>query len=260
MDAQGSGNGVALSPAKSKKRSDDALPIYAEIQRDIERKIVTGEWEPGARIPSEVELLKVYNCSRMTVNKALSSLAAAGMITRKRRSGSFVAPPRIVEPLIHIQDIRAEILSIDRAYSFEITSRSVRKVTESIDARHVGVPVGTRMLFLEVMHYADNLPFTMETRQISLSAVPEVEHVEFTDEPPGTWLLHNVAWSEGEHSIRAISADTMIAKQLQVADRTACISIARRTWRAGDLITFVRLIYPGDRHRFVVRFTPNSTP
>ena len=250
---------TSIKARKAKRADREGIPIYAEIQRDIERKIMTGEWGPGFRIPRESELLKEYDCSRMTVNKALSSLAAAGMITRRRRVGSYVAPPRIDEPLLYIQDIRAEVLAIDRAYSFAITNRSVRTVTEPIDARHVGVPVGTRMLFVEVMHYADNLPFTMETRQINLSAVPEAEQVEFESEPPGSWLLHNVAWTEGEHSIRAVSADTIMAKRLQVAERTACFSIARRTWHGTDLITFVRLVYPGDRHRFVVRFTPSAS-
>jgi GntR family histidine utilization transcriptional repressor len=253
--------GAPAGKARTKGRKTDrqSLPIYAEIQRDIERKIMTGEWGPGFRIPKESDLLKEYGCSRMTVNKALSSLAAAGMITRRRRAGSHVQPPRIDEPLLYIQDIRAEVLAIDRAYSFAITNRTVRKVSEAVDARHVGVPVGTRMLFLEVMHFADNLPFTMETRQINLDAVPQAEHVKFEGEPPGTWLLHNVAWTEGEHSIRAISADTIIAKHLQVADRTACFSIARRTWHGTRLITFVRLVYPGDRHRFIVRFTPSAS-
>ncbi len=246
-----------VPPAKEERH---AVPLYVEIQRDIESKIMTGEWGPGTRIPSEIELVEVYGCSRMTVNKALSSLAAAGMITRKRRAGSYVAPPRIVEPLMHIQDIRNEVLSTDRSYRFEITNRSIRKVSDSIDARHVGVPVGTRLLYLEVMHFADNLPFTMETRQINIDAVPQVEHLRFRDEPPGSWLLANVPFTEGEHSIRAVSADAIMAKRLQVVERTACISIARRTWRGDDLITFVRLIYPGDRHRFVVRFTPNAAP
>lgn len=235
-----------------------SMPLYAEIQRGIETKIATGEWGPGTRIPSELELVEIYKCSRMTVNKALSSLAAAGMITRKRKLGSYVAPPRLEEPLMHIQDIRAEILAIDRTYSFEISNRSIRKVTEATDARHVRVPIGTRLLFMEVMHYADSLPFTMETRQINLDVVPQAERLQFKDEPPGSWLLKNVSFSEGEHSIRAISADAMMAKKLQVVERTACISIARRTWLNGDLITFVRLIYPGDRHRFVVRFTPSA--
>ncbi|MGI6245386.1 MAG: histidine utilization repressor [Pseudochelatococcus sp.] len=233
---------------------------YAEIQRDIESKIATGEWGPGTRIPPERELVELYNCSRMTVNKALSSLAASGMISRKRRSGSFVAPPRIEEPLMHIQDIHAEVLAIDRTYSFEITNRSIRKATDQLDARHVGVPIGTRLLTLEVMHYADNLPFTMETRQINLDAVPQVERLQFKDEPPGSWLLHNVPFTEGEHSIRAVSADAILAKRLQVVERTACISVARRTWLDGQLITFVRLIYPGDRHRFVVRFNSSTQP
>jgi GntR family histidine utilization transcriptional repressor len=235
-------------------------PRYAEIQRDIESKITTGEWGPGTRIPPERELVATYNCSRMTVNKALSSLAASGMITRKRKAGSFVAPPRLEEPLMQIQDIRAEVLAIDQAYSFEITGRSIRRTTEIFDARHVGVPVGTRLLTLEIMHYADNLPFTIETRQINLDAVPQVEKLQFKDEPPGSWLLNNVPFTDGEHSIRAVSADTILARRLQVLERTACISIARRTWLEGTLITFVRLIYPGDRHRFVVRFKPSSSP
>nr|UVY99735.1 histidine utilization repressor [Agrobacterium fabrum] len=161
---------------------------------------------------------------------------------------------------MHIQDIRAEVMAIDRTYTFEITDRSIRKATDPLDARHVGVPVGTRLLTLEVMHYADNLPFTMETRQINLDAVPQVERLQFKDEPPGSWLLHNVPFTDGEHSIRAVSADAILARRLQVVERTACISIARRTWLDEQLITFVRLIYPGDRHRFVVRFKPSAQP
>lgn len=242
------------------ERSDDpSLPIYQEIQRDIEHKIMSGDWMPGDRVPAEHELVKIYNCSRMTVNKAISSLAASGLIVRKRRSGSFVAVPRMDEPLLTIRDIRAEILSIDRAYSFTIPSRSIRTISDPIDATHMGVPLGTRMLCLEVVHHADKLPFTLESRQINLTTVPEAENETFQTLPPGTWLLVHVPWTDGEHSVRAISADDVIAKQLRVASGTACMSIARRTWRASNLVTFVRLIYPGERHRFVVRFSPAST-
>lgn len=239
---------------------EPALPIYQEIQRDIERKIMSGEWMPGDRVPAEHELVKTYNCSRMTVNKAISSLAASGLIVRKRRSGSFVAVPRMEEPLLTIQDIRAEVLSIDRAYSFAVLHRGIRTITDPTDAGHlVGVPVGTRMLCLDLVHYADSLPFTLESRQINLSVVPEAETEPFADTPPGTWLLNHVPWTDGEHSVRAVSADEVMAKQLRIPTGTACMSIARRTWRTGNLVTFVRLIYPGERHRFVVRFSPAST-
>jgi len=244
------------APRSGGKAAPQGLPIYLGIQRDIERKIFGGEWKPGDRVPAEHELVKTYGCSRMTVNKAISSLAAAGLIVRKRRSGSFVALPRMVEPLLTIQDIRAEVLSTDRAYHFDVLHRGIRTIVDRTDADHVGVPLGTRMLCLDVMHYADNLPFTLEARQISLSVVPEAAKEAFADLPPGTWLLRNVPWTDGEHSLRAISADEVMARQLRIAAGTACISISRRTWRAGQLITFVRFLHPGERHRFVVRFGP----
>ena len=56
---------------------------------------MSGEWAPGHRIPFEHELATEYGCSRMTVNKALSQLARAGLIERRRRSGSFVLPAEI---------------------------------------------------------------------------------------------------------------------------------------------------------------------
>lgn len=242
------------------RRGDNESPIYVEIQREIENNITSGKWGPGHRIPPETELVTTYGCSRMTVNKALSNLVATGLITRKPRAGSVVAPPRLVEPLMSIQDIRAEVLSLDRTYNFEISGRSSRRIMEESDARYIGVPVGTPILTFDIMHFADGLPFALESRQVSLATVPEIETADFSEVPPGTWLLRNVAWTDAEHSMRAIAADPVMAKRLRVDNGAPCMSLARRTYKDGDLITFVRFIYPGDRHRFVLRFLNSANP
>ena len=52
--------------------------LHARIRAEIEARILSGEWPPGYRIPPETELVATYGCSRMTVNKAMSSLAAEG--------------------------------------------------------------------------------------------------------------------------------------------------------------------------------------
>ena len=84
------------------------LPRYAEIRRELETAILSGRWPPGHRVPSEHELVVRYGCSRMTVNKALSALAAAGLIVRRRRAGSFVATPEADESILEIRDMGAE--------------------------------------------------------------------------------------------------------------------------------------------------------
>ncbi len=251
--------GDAIQPDPKPPRNS-ALPIHLEIQLDIEGKIERGEWRPGDRVPVEQELTKVYNCSRMTVSKALSRLSAAGLVVRKRRSGTFVAMPRLAEPLLTIPDIRAEVLSTDRTYSFTILGRTIRTVTDLTDANHLGVPLRSPMLCIDVMHYADSLPFALEARQINLNVVPGAADETFEEISPGEWLVAHFAWSEGEHSLRAISADEILARQLKISVGTACCSVARRTWINSDLITFVRLVYPGERHRFVLRFGPGGPP
>ncbi|MCF5941665.1 GntR family transcriptional regulator, partial [Xanthomonas perforans] len=65
--------------------------LHQRIRQDLEQRIHSGDWPPGHRVPPEHELMAQYGCSRMTVNKVLGLLADAGMIERRRRTGSFVA-------------------------------------------------------------------------------------------------------------------------------------------------------------------------
>ena len=59
-------------------RGDSAPSLHQRILSDISEKILSGAWAPGHRIPFEHELTAEYNCSRMTVNKALSVFKKRG--------------------------------------------------------------------------------------------------------------------------------------------------------------------------------------
>src|SRR5258705_6488594 len=99
----------------------DAQPasLHRRILSDISERIVSGDWPPGHRIPFEHELSAEYNCSRMTVNKALSQLAKAGLIERRRRSGSFVRLPQSQAAVLEIHDIRIEVETLGLPYRYE---------------------------------------------------------------------------------------------------------------------------------------------
>src|SRR5207247_8547709 len=103
-------------------------------------------------------------------------------------------------------------------------------------------------------HVADRVPLAVEDRLIDLDAVPEAATADFAIEPPGTWLLHHVPWTEAEHSISAIVADDQTAAALDIAIGAPCLVIDRQTWRSARTLTAVRLVYPGDSHKLVARF------
>ena len=47
---------------------------YAEIYKDLKRKIEAGEYEFQELLPSENHLILTYDCSRNTVRRAISAL------------------------------------------------------------------------------------------------------------------------------------------------------------------------------------------
>ena len=88
--------------------------------------------------------------------------------------------------------------------------------------------------------------------------MPAAETESFADEPPGTWLLHHVPWTEAETRISAVGADAATAHLLGVAIATPCLLIDRRTWRGTDRVTAVRQYFLGSAYDLVARFGPAS--
>lgn len=229
--------------------------LYRTILGELERKIVSGEWPPGHRLPFEVDLATSYNVSRMTMNKVMTQLAKSGLIERRRKSGSFVAQPRGQSAILEITDVEAEVRAMKLAYAYRLLSRTQRAATPA-DAAAFDVKKGTGLIEVRGLHLAGGEPFCLEERLINLDTVPEAGDATFADGPSGAWLLKQVPWSTAEHKIFAVNASTETARQLHIAARAACLLIQRRTWSEAGPVTFVRFTYPGDKHVIGATFTP----
>jgi len=188
----------------------------------------------------------------MTVNKALSALAAAGLINRRRRTGSFVAQQHVDMAALAIPDIREEIETRGGTYSIELLSRKVG-LSNGGQLQVSPVPGRPAILGLSCRHLSDGMPFAVEYREINLVQVPEAEEVDFAVTPPGSWLLVNVPWTEAENRISARAAGGDCRK-LGLQPDAACLVLERRTWRSGAPITFVRQIFPAQGFSLVARF------
>lgn len=75
------------------------------IYNDLIGKIQSGELSPGAKLPTEIELAKMYNVSRITVNHALKKLSENNIIYRVKKGGTFIngkrkAKSQLIVPII----------------------------------------------------------------------------------------------------------------------------------------------------------------
>jgi GntR family histidine utilization transcriptional repressor len=216
---------------------------------------MSGEWPPGTRVPAERELMADYGCSRMTVSKVLSAMAACGLVTRRRGAGSEVAMPLAGRAVLEIRDFAKEAAESGTEYAHEVLRREIVSADIRTAAR-LGLPKGAKLVVIDTLHRIAGLPEAYEQRLISVAAVLEARTETFLDLPPGTWLLEHVPWTSAEHAIEAVNADERQAALLELKPGTACLLLERRTWQAGKLITEARITYPGARHRFIGRFSP----
>ena len=64
--------------------------LYVQIYSIILEKIESGEWPLGTQIPSEDELCRIYDVSKVTVREAIQELAREGYLKRQQGKGTFV--------------------------------------------------------------------------------------------------------------------------------------------------------------------------
>lgn len=234
------------------------LPLHERIRTDIEGRILSGALVPGDKLPTEHEFMAEYGCARMTVNKALSALATAGLVDRRKKAGSFVARPQLHSMVLDIPDLMQQVLSRGQTYRFTLLERGIgRSAASKIDG---GFDLGAgKAVTLHGLHYADDHPLALEHRQISLDSVPGAEHALFDSEPPGTWLLQHIPWTEAETRIAACAADTRTASLLQLEAGAPLLRIERQTWRGADRITVVRQLFGADAYDLSARFKAQET-
>jgi GntR family transcriptional regulator len=69
---------------------DSKLKLYVQIYTIIKEKIESREWPAGTQIPTEDELCKTYDVSKVTVREAIQELVREGCLKRQQGKGTFV--------------------------------------------------------------------------------------------------------------------------------------------------------------------------
>ncbi len=99
------------------------------IKRELRQRILAGDLLPGARVPSEFELVEQYGASRSQTRQALRDLEIEGILVRRRGSGTYVSPNLTPE---HLAGTRLDTVTICFP---EYQSLYVRQVIEGFMER-----------------------------------------------------------------------------------------------------------------------------
>ncbi|RST85157.1 UTRA domain-containing protein [Aquibium carbonis] len=216
---------------------------FKAIRAELEMRISKRLWLPGETIPGEEALAVEFGAARATVNRALQELARAGLVERKRKSGTRVALHPVREARYVIPLVRAEIEASGMTYQYRLIGRRECGMPDAVAAR-LDVAPGTRGLHVTCLHHADGQAYQYEDRWINLDTVPQAGAESFDTISPNEWLVSNAPFSQARFSFRAAPAEGIEADILGLEAGAAVFIGERVTWLSGRSITFVRMVHP----------------
>ncbi|MCU0828030.1 MAG: GntR family transcriptional regulator [Tabrizicola sp.] len=223
---------------------------WEDIRAEVLRRIRVRDWPPGALIPGEEALAEEFGVARATVNRALTALAEAGVIERKKRAGTRVAELPVRRARLEIPVIRLDVLGRGLSYDFKLLADRLAPAPVPVSAR-LGLPEGEAMRYLETLHLAGGRPYVMETRWLNpvvlTSPLPDFAAVSVNE-----WLVTHVSLVSGDIAFTAEPASPREAKVMGVSPGTALLVAERTTHGTGGPVTWVRLAHaPGHRVQMV---------
>jgi GntR family transcriptional regulator, histidine utilization repressor len=230
--------------------------LYERIKTAIRRKVLSGEWKPGHKIPSENDLVKTLGASRMTVNRALREMSDQGELVRRGGVGTFVAEPRPHSTLLMIARIGDEIRARGHRYDWSVIRKNREKATPEL-AGALDLAEGSVVFHIVCLHRENSVPVQLEDRYVNPVAVPRFLDQTFEKQPPSEYLLSVLPADEIEHTVDAVLPGTE-AKLLKLAKNEPCLLLTRRTWSGTTPVTLARLYYPASRYRLGCRFKPSA--
>ncbi len=233
-------------------------PRYQQLKDMIVARIASGELRSHDRVPSENELVKSMNVSRMTANRALRELTDEGYVDRVAGRGTFVADFRARSHVLEVHNIADEIARRGHTHSCEVIRHSRQHARGEV-AKALHVEQGVDVFHVLIVHFENAVPIQVEDRHIVAGFAPGCLDQDFRAITPSAYLTSISPLQEAEQAVRAQEPNAAVRAHLQMAAGEPCLVVIRRTWCHGRPVTFARLHHPGSRYELTGHYVPPGT-
>lgn len=230
-----------------------SLPLYRQLEEIMKQRITNQDWEAGARIPTETELIEEFDVSRTTVREAVDQLVQEGLLDKLQGRGTFVRRQPLEVPLGPLTGFAEEVLERGQIPSATLLSTELSR-DFFYEAHQLKVPHGEPVLRIERVRLADGEPIALE-RTFWPKAVGELLLEEDLNRAQFYPILerHGVYLVEADEKILAANASEEEVRILGVEPGEALLEMRRVSYgEDGRPVEFARNRYRSDRYFYQV--------
>lgn len=255
------------SPDPSSPSSSDvastlelAKPLYVRIHEFLAEKILRGTLPPGSRLPSERELSRDLDVSRMTARRAITELVDEGLLVRRHGSGTYVAAVKVtltpVDLISYGRALQARGLKVTTQLLEFAQAPASRRLAEGLQ-----VDLGQTLYRVVRLRLANRVPAIIEKSYLPASLVPRLE--EYDLEKSSLFDLLKEAYgltvTRADHVVEAVAAAPPVSDQLRVEEGAPLLTVSRTLFTdSGRPVEYAQDFLVGDRAR--LQWTGSMTP
>lgn len=206
----------------------NSVPKYQAVHNEILRRLQSGQYAIGMRLPTEEELSATFKVSRVTVRKALELLVRSGFLTSRQGSGYNVATlsPPSSTCLVSFTD---KVLLEGRVPGAKLLGI---KVFEGSLPAAVAEFFDEPMVRVDRLRTVDDVPRMLTETWIPQRLVPDISLAHFPQSGQNQSLLRilrvdfQLDWSSACETIDCAIAEPTVAEQLKIPVNTPVLSQA----------------------------------
>jgi len=143
------------------------VPLYEQLMEKIKSAINTGNYKPGDKLPSEIDMARQNNVSVITARKAVNELAAVGYVEKKQGKGTFVATPKYGRDYTHIMGFSEACNLMGLKAGSKLLDHKI-VVPNSAVLTALGLPPGSQTVFISRLRFVNDEPMAIEDNYFSL--------------------------------------------------------------------------------------------
>lgn len=216
--------------------------LYLQIEKDIQDKIALGYYKENTLIPTEQELARAYNVSRVTIRKATEILTKEGVLEPIVGVGTFVRAKPLHKNIVTLNGFSSEMRMQGVEPSSVVPIFMIKNAPSNI-ASVLGIEENEPVYYFERLRYGDDKLFIIEKTHMSARLYPDISlkvlensKYEFIEKEK------NIAISHSNHTVNPCLCNAQIAELFGIAENTPIVTIANITYlENGDVLDITEL-------------------
>lgn len=232
-------------------------PKYLQVKQKIIHNIDNGSYKEKEAIPSERELITLFDVSRITVRKAIGELVNEGYLYRIHGKGTYVKGEGDQNNLVSITSCTQDIEEMGYTPSRKVLNEEVIPA----DAKRrtsLNLSDADQVFRLSRIYFADEEPLNFTTTYLPYKIFPDIDLYDFSKVSLYRIIeeKYGVKITKATRTIEAISAHGELAENLDVEENVPLLQFCCTTY--GQVngkeipIEYFKCCYRTDKFKFYI--------